>query len=66
MLSKIKSLGIKIDKIAQQSINGGSSSCNGSTCSTYNGPLSVTCKQYYALPPEYKCCVRVSIDCFPQ
>lgn len=65
MLKQIENVGKLLSKNEQKAINGGIATCNGLTCSTYAGPKRVTCKEFFALPPEHQCCVLVSFDCFP-
>ncbi len=60
MKKTILDLGKCLSKAEQRTINGGGS------CSGYNGPIIVTCAQYEELPTQYKGCVLVHSDCFPQ
>ncbi len=61
MLKHISELGNDLSKEKQKKINGG---CPGGPCSTYNGPIEVTCEQYWSLPPQYQVCVDVAAWCF--
>ena len=60
MKKKFSALGKQLTKTEQRNIKG------GGQCDGYTGPIIVTCKQYFALPPQYQLCVLVSADCFPQ
>lgn len=58
-MKKFSALGKTLNKAQQRAIKG------GGTCDGYNGPVQVTCSQFFALPDRFKMCVLVSVDCFP-
>ncbi|WP_340064204.1 hypothetical protein [Ascidiimonas aurantiaca] len=62
-MKQISNFGKALNKQTQKEIIAGCS-C-GHICDQYNGPLEVTCEQYFNLPPEFQQCVDVSADCFP-
>ncbi|TSE06055.1 hypothetical protein [Aquimarina algiphila] len=59
MKKKLLNFGKSLNRAQQRKING------GGPCSGYTGPIVVSCSEYEALPPEYKFCVMVSVECFP-
>ncbi|WP_340064201.1 hypothetical protein [Ascidiimonas aurantiaca] len=63
-MKQLSSLGKALNKKAQQEIIAGCP-C-GNPCDNYNGPIQVTCEQYFNLPPQFQMCVMVSVECFPQ
>ena len=63
-MKQLVNLGKVLNKKAQREISGGCS-CGGNPCDNYNGPIRVTCEQYFNLPPQFQMCVMVSVECFP-
>ena len=57
-MKQLVNLGKGLNKKAQREISG------GNPCRDYNGPLQVTCEQYFNLPPQFQRCVLVSFKCF--
>lgn len=62
MLKNISALGNNLNKEQQKKINDGCP--HGGSCSGYNGPVEVTCEQYWNLPTVYQMCVDVPAWCF--
>jgi len=59
-MKQLSNFGKALNKEAQREIIAG---CSCHICDTYNGPIEVTCEQFYNLPPQFQQCVDLLDDC---